>query len=293
MRTFSSTRREFMTSVAAGAAAAVAPAPAVLGAPPPQSVTRFVRFRKSSATAHGILDGEEIREIQGNLFGQFRETKTRHRLSDVKLLFPVQAGTVFALAGNYRSHLGTKPPAAHPEIFYKPITSLQHPGDPIVIPKDATDVHFEGELVVVVGKRASRLSVDEARGAIFGVTCGNDVSERQWQNGATKDVQWWRAKGADTFGPLGPVIVRGLDYGKLDLQTRLNGTVMQKDSTSMLVHDCPTALSFISQFVTLMPGDLIYTGTPGHTAPMKPGDVVEVEIEGIGVLRNTIAAARA
>jgi len=285
MSAFGSTRRDFLTSLAAGAVVSTTQAA--------ENVTRFVRFKKGSTTAHGILDGQEIREIQGDLFGKFRETASRHRLSDVKLLFPVQAATVFALAGNYRSHLGTRPPAAHPEIFYKPITSLQHPGDAIVIPRDATNVHFEGELVVVVGKRASRLSVDEARDAIFGVTCGNDVSEREWQNGAAKDVQWWRAKGADTFGPLGPAIARGLDYSKLNLQTRLNGKVMQKDSTSMLVHDCPTALSFISQFVTLMPGDLIYTGTPGTTARMSPGDAVEVEIEGIGVLRNTIAAARA
>jgi 2-keto-4-pentenoate hydratase/2-oxohepta-3-ene-1,7-dioic acid hydratase in catechol pathway len=255
------------------------------------SVTRFVRFRKGTTTAHGIQDGDVVREIQGNLFGRFRETGTRHKLSEVKLLFPVTAPKVFALAGNYRSHIGNKPPAVHPEIFYKPTTCLQHPEDAIVIPADATDVHYEGELVVVVGKRAARLSVDEAKSAIFGVTCGNDVSERQWQNGPKKDVQWWRAKGADTFGPLGPAIVRGLDYGNLKLQTRLNGKVVQEDSTANLVHDCATAVSFISRFVTLEPGDLIYTGTPGHTSPMKPGDVVEVDIEGIGILRNKIAGA--
>ena len=145
--------------------------------------------------------------------------------------------------------------------------------------------------MVVIGKRASRVSVAEAREAIFGVTAGNDVSEREWQNGAKKDVQWWRAKGADTFAPLGPSIVRGLDYGKLGIQTRLNGNVVQKDSTANLVHDCPTTVSFISQFVTLLPGDLIYTGTPGTTKRMNPGDVVEVEIEGIGILRNKIVAA--
>src|SRR5687768_15439546 len=126
MEAFGSTRREFLTSLAAGATAAGATtaATAAAGAQAPQGIARFVRFRKGSATAHGILDAEEIREIQGDLFGQFRETKTRHRLSDVKLLYPVQAGTVFALAGNYRSHLGTRAPSAHPEVFYKPITSL-------------------------------------------------------------------------------------------------------------------------------------------------------------------------
>jgi 2-keto-4-pentenoate hydratase/2-oxohepta-3-ene-1,7-dioic acid hydratase in catechol pathway len=283
MSVWNGTRREFIASMAVTAAAA--------GARGQTAVTKFVRFRKGTVTAHGILEGDTIREIRGSLFADFRETGARHRVADVKLLYPVEASKVLALAGNYRSHLGTRPPAEHPEIFYKPVTCLQHPEDVIVIPRDAANVHFEGELVVVIGKRASNVSVEQAREAIFGVTCGNDVSERDWQNGASKDVQWWRAKGADTFGPLGPAIVRGLDYGKLALQTRLNGRVMQKDSTSNLVHDGPTAVSFISRYVALMPGDLIYTGTPGTTARMSPGDVVEVEIEGIGVLRNKIAGA--
>jgi 2-keto-4-pentenoate hydratase/2-oxohepta-3-ene-1,7-dioic acid hydratase in catechol pathway len=126
---------------------------------------------------------------------------------------------------------------------------------------------------------------------IFGVTCGNDVSERDWQGGPQKDLQWWRAKGADTFGPLGPCIVTGLDYGKLLLQTRLNGEVVQKQVTSDLLFDPAHIVSYISNYVTLTPGDVIYTGTPGATRKMKPGDVVEVDIEGIGVLRNQIAAA--
>jgi 2-keto-4-pentenoate hydratase/2-oxohepta-3-ene-1,7-dioic acid hydratase in catechol pathway len=115
------------------------------------------------------------------------------------------------------------------------------------------------------------------------------VSEREWQNGATKDLQWWRAKGSDTFAPLGPVLVQGLDYGSLLLRTRLNGEVVQEQPTSDLIFDCPTIVSFVSRFVTLLPGDLIYTGTPGQTRKMKPGDVVEVEIEGIGVLRNPVS----
>ena len=167
------------------------------------------------------------------------------------------------------------------------------PGDPIVIPADSQNTHYEGELVIVVGKSASRVSKEQAQDAIFGVTCGNDVSERDWQNGPQKDLQWWRAKGADTFGPCGPYIVRGLDYGKLRLRTLLNGEVVQDQSTSDLLFDCPSIVSFISRYVALSPGDLIYTGTPGATRKMKPGDTVEVEIEGIGTLRNPVAAARA
>ncbi|MCS7316470.1 MAG: fumarylacetoacetate hydrolase family protein, partial [Bryobacterales bacterium] len=123
--------------------------------------------------------------------------------------------------------------------------------------------------------------------AIFGVTCGNDVSERDWQK---SDIQWWRAKGADTFAPMGPAIARGLDYGNLRLRTRLNGKVVQEQSTADLLFDGPAIVSFASRYVTLEPGDVIFTGTPGTTQAVKPGDVIEVEIEGIGVLRNPVIA---
>jgi 2-keto-4-pentenoate hydratase/2-oxohepta-3-ene-1,7-dioic acid hydratase in catechol pathway len=266
-------------------------APALFSTLAQDSVTKFVRFRKADSTAYGILAGETIREIQGNIFGTFKETNTQHKLADVKLLYACEPPKVLAVGLNYKSHLGERKPPTNPEIFYKPISSLQNPEDPIVIPKGAANVHYEGELVVVIGKRASRVSVSEARNVIFGVSCGNDVSERDWQGGPQKDLQWWRAKGADTFAPLGPVIVRGVDYGNLLLQTRLNGKVVQKQSTSDLLFDCPTIVSFVSQFVTLVPGDVIYTGTPGSTSKMSPGDVVEVEIENIGILRNKIVAA--
>jgi 2-keto-4-pentenoate hydratase/2-oxohepta-3-ene-1,7-dioic acid hydratase in catechol pathway len=144
-------------------------------------------------------------------------------------------------------------------------------------------------LVVVIGKPVKHATPEQARAAIFGVTCGNDVSERNWQHGEQKDLQWWRAKGSDTFAPLGPAIVTGLDYGNLPLQTRLNGEVVQRQSTSDLIFDCPSIVSWVSGWVTLMPGDIIYTGTPGATRKLSPGDVVEVEIEGIGVLRNPVA----
>jgi 2-keto-4-pentenoate hydratase/2-oxohepta-3-ene-1,7-dioic acid hydratase in catechol pathway len=253
------------------------------------TVTKYVRFRHGNKVAFGRLDGDVVHELHGNLFEGAQESGSRHKLSEVKLLAPVDPPKIVAVGLNYRSHLGDRKPPEHPEIFYKPITALQHPEEPIVIPHDATNVHYEGELVIVIGKHAKDLTAAQALEAIFGVTCGNDVSEREWQNGAAKDLQWWRAKGADTFAPCGPAIVKGLDYGKLLLQTRLNGEVVQKQVTSDLIFDCPTIVSFVSRFVTLTPGDLIYTGTPGQTRKMKPGDVVEVDIEGIGVLRNRVA----
>lgn len=254
-------------------------------------MTKYIRYRHNSATAYGILDGETVRELRGDLFSDHKETGARHRLADVKLLYPCEPPKILAVGLNYKSHLGERKAPEHPEIFYKPVSSLQHPEEPIVIPPSAKNVHYEGEMVLVIGKRVQRASAAEAREAIFGVTCGNDVSERDWQGGPEKDLQWWRAKGADTFAPLGPVIVHGIDYGNLLLQTRLNGNVVQKQYTSDLIFDGPAIVSWISQCVTLTPGDVIYTGTPGHTSRMKDGDVVEVEIEGIGVLRNRIALA--
>jgi 2-keto-4-pentenoate hydratase/2-oxohepta-3-ene-1,7-dioic acid hydratase in catechol pathway len=276
------TRREALLALAA--------APGVVSGKGAPAVTKYVRYRLAGKTSHGILDGADVRELRGDLFDNPHETGVRHKLAQVKLLAPVQPPKILAVGLNYRSHLGDRKPPERPEIFYKPITALQDPEEAIVIPHDATNVHYEGELVIVIGKHGHNLNAAQAREAIFGVTCGNDVSEREWQNGAGKDLQWWRAKGADTFAPCGPVIARGLDYGKLLLQTRLNGEVVQKQVTSDLIFDGPAIVSFVSRFVTLTPGDLIYTGTPGQTRKMKPGDVVEVDIEGIGVLRNKVAA---
>jgi 2-keto-4-pentenoate hydratase/2-oxohepta-3-ene-1,7-dioic acid hydratase in catechol pathway len=253
------------------------------------ALTKYVRYRKDARTAYGILDGAVIREIAGDLFGPHEETGVTHPLSGVKLLYPCEPPKILAVGRNYKSHLGDRQQPDRPEMFYKPVSALQHPGEPIVIPADAANVHFEGELAIVIGKRVSGATAEQARAAIFGVTCGNDVSERDWQNGPHKDLQWWRAKGADTFAPLGPAIVTGADYGNLMLETRLNGEVVQKQSTADLVFDCPAVVSWVSRWVTLVPGDVIYTGTPGTTRAMQRGDVVEVEIESIGVLQNTVA----
>jgi 2-keto-4-pentenoate hydratase/2-oxohepta-3-ene-1,7-dioic acid hydratase in catechol pathway len=252
-------------------------------------VTKYIRYRSASGVSYGILDGDTVREIAGGLLDGGAPTGVTRKLSDVGLLCPCQPGKIMAVGLNYKSHLGSRPQPAHPEMFYKPITALQDPEGPIVIPRDAVDVHTEGELVAVIGKQVKNASKEQARDAIFGVTCGNDVSDRNWQNGEKKDLQWWRAKGSDTFAPLGPAVVTGLDYGNLLLQTRMNGEVIQKQYTSDLIFDCPSVVSWVSGWVTLMPGDLIYTGTPGNTRKMARGDVMEVEIEGIGTLRNPVA----
>jgi len=251
-------------------------------------MTIYARFEKDGAKSYGIVSNGRVEELRGGLFDRPEFSGRHFALAEVNLLAPCDPPKVLAVGQNYISHLGERKTPKNPEMFYKPTTSLQHPGGPIELPADSEDAHFEGELVVVIGKTVRNASREEAAAAVFGVTCGNDVSDRNWQRGAGKDVQWWRAKGCDTFAPLGPVIVTGLDYSNLLLTTRVNGEVMQQQRTSDLIFDVPTVIRFVSRYLTLTPGDVIYTGTPGNTRAMKPGDVVEVEIEGIGTLRNPV-----
>jgi 2-keto-4-pentenoate hydratase/2-oxohepta-3-ene-1,7-dioic acid hydratase in catechol pathway len=262
-------------------------APEVVGQKP---VVRYVRYAHQGATAYGILDGETIRELRGDLFADPVPTGRRFPLAEVKLLAPCEPSKVIAVGLNYRSHLGDRPPSAYPGLFAKYPTSIIATEEPIVLPPDARNVHYEGELVVVMGRRAKNVSPGEASSFVFGVTAGNDVSERDWQRA---DLQWFRAKAADTFAPLGPAIITGLDYDNLLLQTRLNGEVVQSERTRDLIFDVATIVSYVSRYVTLLPGDVIYTGTPGTTRRIQPGDVVEIEIEGVGVLRNPVAQAAA
>lgn len=262
--------------------------PLAAWAQPSAAVKRYVRFLKDGRTAHGLMDGGRVRELRGTPLEGDAFTGAVHPSSAVKLLYPIHPPKVIAVGLNYRSHLGDRPVPAQPEIFFKVTTCLQNPGDPIIIPKGAKNVHYEAELVIVMGKRLRNASLAEAQAAIFGYTCGNDVSERDWQKG---DLQWWRAKGSDTFGPMGPVIATGLDIAKSGIELRLNGEVKQKQVLSDLIFDCPACVQHISRYVTLEPGDVIFTGTPGTTTAMKAGDTVEVEIGGIGVLRNPVKAA--
>jgi 2-keto-4-pentenoate hydratase/2-oxohepta-3-ene-1,7-dioic acid hydratase in catechol pathway len=259
-----------------------------------QAVTHYVRFQHDKGVSYGILSGQQIEQLEGDLFGEHFKTGNSFPLSSVKLLPPTQPTQVLALAGNYRSHLNADsiPPKFQVvQPFFKSPSCLIGQDDPIVLPANSTDVHFEAELVIVIGKKCRKVTEEEAMDYVFGVTAGNDVSERIWQNDSEKkDIQWWRAKGADTFGPVGPAIVKGIDYGNLRIQTKVNGEILQDDHTSSLIHNIPKTVSYISQYVTLYPGDLIFTGTPGQTSALKPGDVCEVILEGVGTLRNPVQA---
>lgn len=249
---------------------------------------KYARFRTGDAVHYGVVEGDKVRVISGLPWEPHTKSERLYPLADVKLLAPVESKKVLALAGNYASHMAGQPLFTKPELFFKLPTCLAAHGDDVVIPKGTEDVHYEAELVLVIGKRAKNVSKEEAASYIAGVTCGNDISARDWQKG---DKQWWRAKGCDTFGPIGPYLVTGLDPDNLMLRMRVNGQEKQKESTKDLLFKSADIVSFVSRHVTLEPGDTIFTGTPQKTTPVKPGDVMEVEIEGIGILRNKVAAA--
>jgi 2-keto-4-pentenoate hydratase/2-oxohepta-3-ene-1,7-dioic acid hydratase in catechol pathway len=251
----------------------------------PSSTTRYVRYSSQGKTGYGLLDGDSVVCLQQNFLHDITPTGERLALADIRFLAPCEPSKVLAVGRNYQSHLGERAPLPYPGVFLKLPTCIVGPEDNVIIPPGASDVHYEAELVVVIGKTAKSIAKEEVRHYIFGVTAGNDISERIWQKG---DVQWFRAKASDTFGPLGPMIVQGLDYNNLLVESRVNGELRQSQRTCDMLFDVETIVSYISQFITLSVGDVIYTGTPMKTQAMKPGDVVEVEIEGIGVLRNHI-----
>ena len=248
--------------------------------------TRYIRYDHQGTVSYGIHDGDSVHQLDRAPYNGGTRTGQTVALSDVRLLAPAEPSKVIAVGYNYHSHRGDRQLPAHPPIFLKLPTTIIGPDAKIIYPDGAKDLHYEAELVVVIGKEASNVAPDDAGDYIFGVTAGNDVSERIWQ---ADDLQWFRAKASDTFGPLGPAIVTGLDYSDLLVQSRLNGETMQSQRTRDFIHDIHAIVSHISKTVTLKPGDVIYTGTPGTTSAMQPGDNIEIEVEGVGVLHNTVS----
>jgi 2-keto-4-pentenoate hydratase/2-oxohepta-3-ene-1,7-dioic acid hydratase in catechol pathway len=254
-------------------------------------LTRYVRYAEANKTSFGILEERTIRELRGDLFSAVEPSGRSLQLSDVKLLAPCTPSKVLCIGRNYKSHIADRglEPAKEPGVFWKPTSCIIPTEEEIVFPDGANNVHYEAELVVVIGKKGKNITQADAAKHVFGITAGNDVSERDWQK---NDLQWFRAKGSDTFGALGPCIAQGLNYNDLLVQGRLNGEVVQSQRTIDLIFPVDMVVSYVSRYVTLEPGDIIYTGTPGTTKAMKPGDVFEVEIEGVGVLRNPVGTSR-
>lgn len=252
-----------------------------------QPAGEYVRFADASGAATwGRIEGGEIVVLHAAPWAGGAPTGDRVARDGASLLAPADPGKVIAIGLNYASHLGGREPAPYPGVFAKLPGSIVGPGDAIEMTEDAGNVHYEGELVLVVGKEARDVPMEQAQDYIFGVTAGNDVSERDWQSA---DLQWFRAKASDTYGPIGPVISRGVNYDDLELTTRLNGEVVQQQRTSDLIFDTSYIVSYLSRYVALMPGDLIFTGTPGTTQAMNEGDMVSVEVETVGVLENPVA----
>ncbi|MGD0779985.1 MAG: fumarylacetoacetate hydrolase family protein [Dehalococcoidales bacterium] len=251
---------------------------------------KIVRFLHDDKVEYGVLSGDAVQAIEGSPFDAIRTTERYHSLSDVTLLPPCLPSKIVALGVNYHSHseeMNHQPPD-EPLIFIKPATSVIGPEDKIIYPDSSKRVDYEGELGVVIKSLTKHVSQEEAKGYILGYTCVNDVTARDLQ---AKDVQWTRAKSFDTFCPIGPCIETQLDPADLSLETRLNGVITQKARTSQLIFPVFELVSFISNIMTLLPGDIISTGTPGGIGPMQPDDTVEVKIEGIGTLRNYVVKA--
>lgn len=219
-------------------------------------------------------------------------TGERDAAADVTLLAPAEHPRIFGVGLNYAAHAAEagQPPPAIPMLFMKPDTALIGPGDAIVLPVETGRVDYECELTVVIGRGGRRIAESDALAHVLGYTCANDVSHRPIQFAEMKMGTLLVGKAFDTFCPLGPVIATGLDPARLDIATRLNGRVCQSSNTSDLLFGVPKLVSYLSQAITLRPGDLILTGTPSGIGPIAPGDVVEIEIEGIGILRNPVVA---
>lgn len=259
---------------------------------------RIVRFTYQGKTKYGVLDRDVVKCLRGSPFARFKGSTesfifdgTSHVVDDVKLLSPCAPSKIVCIGLNYRSHAEETnlPIPQVPLIFLKPSTAVIGPDEKIVLPKESKRVDYEGELGVVIGRRAKGVSESKAAEYILGYTCVNDVSERYNQR---DDVQWTRAKGYDTFAPLGPHIETEVSPNDIAIQTYLNGELRQSGRTSDLIFQVPKLVSFISNVMTLLPGDVIATGTPSGIGRMNAGDTVEIKIENVGMLQNSVVNER-
>ena len=252
---------------------------------------RIARYTTGEDPTYGIVAGdtgaEWIAEIQGDpLYQPVVFTGNRVSLADVRLLAPViPRSKVIGIGKNYAEHareMGGEAPT-EPLMFLIPNTAVVGPGDPVVLPPQSNEVHYEGELAVVISRLCKDVPIERVKDVVFGYTCANDVTARDLQRA---DGQWARAKGFDTFCPLGPWIETDLDPGALSIVTRRDGEVVQDGTTADMIHDVAALVAHVSQAFTLLPGDVILTGTPAGVGPVASGQRVEVEIEGIGILSN-------
>jgi 2-keto-4-pentenoate hydratase/2-oxohepta-3-ene-1,7-dioic acid hydratase in catechol pathway len=250
---------------------------------------RIVRYQigDGKKPKYGWLLDDKVGEIGGNVFGRYRRNEADTPLADVRLLAPAEPSKILCVGRNYVEHakeLGNEVPKV-PLIFMKPPSAVISNGETIVLPPQSAQVEHEAELVVVIGKRGRNITAENARKHILGYTIGNDVTARDLQR---SDNQWTRGKGFDTFCPFGPWIDTEFDPADAILTCRVNGQMRQMASTRDMIFNIPTLIAYVSSVMTLEPGDLIFTGTPSGVGELKHGDEVLVEIEGLGVLKNSV-----
>ena len=251
-----------------------------------------------SSSTYGILDGDRIREIRGTPFGDYEKTAQIHRLADVKIEVPFIPRTFYAAGLNYVKHIkeygalsGTTINApARAEIGYRAVNALIAHGEPVVIPSDATQMEYEGEVCAVIGKKARDVSEADALSCVLGYTIGNDVSERAWQKA---DRTFWRSKNSDTFKPMGPWIETEVNLDAAETTVRVNGDITTHFRTNDMLFGIAHFIHTMTRYLTIHPGDVIWMGTDGKSPNLKPGDVVDVEITGIGTLSNPFVAEKA
>ena len=255
---------------------------------------RYARFiNKNGAKVYGILDGAQLREITAAPYLPYSETGNTYELGQVKLVAPSDPRVIMCAGTNYMDHIreaNEKMPVkanipVHPLIFSKAPNTVADPGQGIEYPTNVERVDFEGELAVIIGKRCKKATKETALSYVAGYTCLNDVSARDWQ---WTDEQWTRGKGLDTFCPFGPVVTDEIDPSNVGIRTRVNGELRQDGNSRDMIFDIPALIAYITEWVTLEPGDVIATGTPSGVGPVHVGDVIEIEIEGVGTLRNPV-----
>ncbi|MEA4960184.1 fumarylacetoacetate hydrolase family protein [Lutispora sp.] len=248
---------------------------------------KFIRFKKDDFISYGLLEGEKVKIIQGDIFGDYEITDSFYDITEIDFLTPCMPSKIVCVGLNYRSHAQEMKLdlPKEPVIFIKPSTSiLAHRGE-IIRPEMSQRVDYEAELALVMGRQAKNIKPDEAVDYILGATCFNDVTARDLQQ---RDGQWTRAKSFDTFAPFGPCIATDLDYDNLPLELILNGETKQKSNTSDFIFSVGEMVSFISNVMLLNPGDVIATGTPSGIGPLNAGDIVQVKIQDVGILKNYV-----
>jgi 2-keto-4-pentenoate hydratase/2-oxohepta-3-ene-1,7-dioic acid hydratase in catechol pathway len=246
---------------------------------------KWIRYTLGGKTSYGMLEDQRVTGVKGDPFNGYEKTGEVLKLADVQLEVPVVPPTFYCVGLNYVKHIGTegKNIPTQPDVGYRANNALLAHGRDVIIPSDAKKVHYEGELVVVIGKKARNISEKDARSCVLGYTIGNDVSERIWQGA---DRTFWRAKNADTFKPMGPWIETEADLDSMETVVKLNGKESTRFHTNEMLFGVDRFISTMSRYLTLYPGDIIWMGTDGHSPDLQNGDVVDVTLTGLGTLTN-------